>query len=127
MAALAPIRPFTTRVINPVMRRFAARLPGFAVVSYPGRRSGRSYRIPVLVFHDGSRYIFALTHGPSVQWTRNVLAAGGCEIEKRGRTSRLDHPELFVDASGRVVPRPVRIIFQVLRVREYLAMTPVEA
>jgi len=109
------------------MRRFADRLPGFAVVSYPGRRSGRSYRIPVLVFHDGSRYIFALTHGPSVQWTRNVLAAGGCEIEKRGRTSQLDHPELFVDASGRVVPRPVRIIFRVLRVREYLAMTPVEA
>ena len=126
MAALAPIRPFTNRVINPLMRRFAGRLPGFGIVSYVGRRSGRSYRTPVLVFHDGSRCIFALTHGPGVQWAKNVLAAGGCEIERRGRTSRLDHPELFVDTSGTVVPGPVRIIFRVLRVREYLALTPVE-
>jgi hypothetical protein len=29
--------------------------------------------------------------------------------------------------TGSVVPRPVRIIFRVLGVREYLAMTPVEA
>jgi deazaflavin-dependent oxidoreductase (nitroreductase family) len=126
MAALAPIRPFTTRVINPVMRRFAARLPGFAIVSYPGRRSGRSYRTPVLVFHDGSRCVFALTHGPDVQWTRNILAAGGCAIEQGGRTSQLGHPELFVDSSGKVVPGPVRIIFRVLRVKEYLALTPVD-
>lgn len=71
-----------------------------------------------------SRYTFALTHGHSVQWPKDVLAAGGCAIQKRGRSSPLDHPELFVDASGRVVPRPVRIIFRVPPVREYLAMAP---
>ena len=125
MAALAPIRPFTTRVINPVMRRFAGRLPGFAIVAYAGRRSGRPYRTPVLVFHDGSRYIFALTHGTDVQWMKNVRAAGVCEIEERGRSTPLGHPELFVDSSGRLVPLPVRIIFRLLRVKEYLAMTPV--
>jgi deazaflavin-dependent oxidoreductase (nitroreductase family) len=127
MAALGPIRPFTTRVINPLMRPLARVLPGFAIVSYRGRRSGRPYRTPVMVFHDGSRFVFALTHGPNVQWAKNILAAGTCAIEKGGRTSQLDHPVLFVDASGRVVPRPVRIVFRVLHVKEYLAMTPVDA
>lgn len=126
MAALAPIRPFTTRVINPVMRPLARRLPGFAIVSYAGRRSGRTYRIPVLIFRDGSRYVFALTHGAGVQWMKNILAGGPCEIEQRGRTIELGHPELFVDSSGRIVPLPVRIIFRLLRVNEYLAMTPVD-
>ena len=126
MALLAPIRPLTTHLINPVMRRVAGRAPGFGIVSYAGRRSGRPFRTPVMVFHDGSRFVFALTHGAGVQWPQNVLAAGTCEIEQGGRTVRLDHPEPFDDPTGRFVPRAVRMIFRLLRVREYLAMTPAE-
>jgi deazaflavin-dependent oxidoreductase (nitroreductase family) len=125
MAALAPIRPFTTHVVNPVMRPVAGMLPGFAILSYVGRRSGRAYRTPVLVFHDGPRYVFALTHGNGVQWMKNVLARGSCEIEQQGRTTRLRSPELFVDATARIAPAPVRVIFRLLRVDEFLAMTPV--
>ena len=81
----------------------------------------------MLVFHDGPRCVFALTHGSGVQWAKNVLAAEACAIEMGGRASRLEHPELFVDTSGKVVRGAVRIVFRALRVKEYLAMTPVDA
>jgi hypothetical protein len=47
MPALNVLRPFTTRVVNPVTRRFAGHLPGFAILTYVGRQSGRTYRTPI--------------------------------------------------------------------------------
>jgi hypothetical protein len=38
------IRPFTTHVVNPIARRFASWLPGFGILEYRGRKSGRAYR-----------------------------------------------------------------------------------
>ena len=47
------LRPFTTRIVNPVTRLFAGWLPGFAIISYRGRKSGRRYRTPMNVFKRG--------------------------------------------------------------------------
>ena len=41
--------------------------------------------------------IFALTYGPDGDWVKNVLAAGGCELDTRGRTVRLVSPRLDHD------------------------------
>jgi deazaflavin-dependent oxidoreductase (nitroreductase family) len=75
MTAIARLRPFTNRIINPITRRFAGRMPGFAMLSYVGRRSGKAYRTRVNVFHRDGRYVFALTYGREAQWVKNVLAA----------------------------------------------------
>ena len=53
MPARKFLRPFTTRFCNPVSRRFASHLPGFAILVYVGRRSGRTYRTPMNVFRNG--------------------------------------------------------------------------
>jgi hypothetical protein len=37
---------FNLHVTNRVTRRFAGRMPGFAIVTHVGRRSGRVYRTP---------------------------------------------------------------------------------
>ena len=89
---LHAIRPFTMRVVNPVTRRFAGRLPGFGLLTHVGRTSGRAYVTPINVFRRGDRYLFALTYGSEVQWVRNVLAAGGCTLRTRGRDVRLVEP-----------------------------------
>jgi deazaflavin-dependent oxidoreductase (nitroreductase family) len=125
MTAIARLRPFTNRIINPVTRRFAGRMPGFAMLSYVGRRSGKAYRTPVNVFHRDGRYVFALTYSREAQWVKNVLAAGACEIEERGRTSRLGDPELIVDPAGVLMPQPVRLFLRLQGVTDYLLMTPV--
>jgi deazaflavin-dependent oxidoreductase (nitroreductase family) len=116
------LRPFTTHVFNPVARLFAGWLPGFAILTYRGRKSGRTYRTPINVFRHGDEYVFALTYGSDVQWVKNVIAAGGCEIRVRGRDVRLVDPEVFVDPTRRLMPLPVRLILALDRVDEFLRM-----
>jgi deazaflavin-dependent oxidoreductase (nitroreductase family) len=125
MTLISPLRPFTNRIINPITRRFAGRVPGFAILSYVGRRSGKRYRTPINVFHRDGRYVFALTYGREAQWVKNVLASGTCEIEERGRKSVLAEPELIEDPTGRLIPQPVRLFLQMQGVTDYLVMTPV--
>lgn len=116
------LRPFTTRVFNPFSRRVAGWLPGFGILTYTGRKSGRRYRTPINVFKLVDHYVFALTYGSEVNWVQNVLAAGGCELRTSGRDVRLVEPELLVDPAGRLVPLPVRLFMRLNRVTEYLRM-----
>jgi deazaflavin-dependent oxidoreductase (nitroreductase family) len=115
---------FNRRVTNRVTRHVAWWLPGFAIVTHAGRKSGRAYRTPVNVFRGDGRYVFALTYGRDSDWVRNVLEAGGCEIATRGRTVRLTKPEVFTDPSHRYVPPPLRWILRSAHVDDFLAMTP---
>ena len=119
---MAWLRPFTTRYVNPVTRRVAGRLPGFAIVHQRGRRTGRRYDTPMNVFHRDGAYVFALTYGAGVDWVRNVVAAGKCSITTRGRLVDLVDPELVVDRQRRLVPEPVRTFLGLLRVTEFLRM-----
>jgi deazaflavin-dependent oxidoreductase (nitroreductase family) len=126
-AAPAPrmrfLRPFAARVINPVTRLFAGWLPGFAILSHVGRKSGRTYRTPINVFRLGDQYLFALTYGSDVDWVKNVLAAGGCEMRTRGKDVRLVEPELLVDPELRLLPWPLGALLGRLdRVTEIVRM-----
>lgn len=116
------LRPFTNRVINPVARLFAGWLPGFAILTHAGRRSGRTYRTPINVFRRGDHYVFALTYGADVDWVKNIFAAGGCEMRTRGRDIRLVEPELLVDPYLRLMPLPVRVVGRLNRVTGLLRM-----
>jgi deazaflavin-dependent oxidoreductase (nitroreductase family) len=98
-------------------------LPGFAVVRHTGRQSGRAYRTPVNLFRDGDRYVIALTYGRDSQWVRNVLAAGGCEIETVGRLVSLTAPTIVHDPSRALVPAPIRPILGALRVNDFMVLS----
>ncbi|MCA1648565.1 MAG: nitroreductase family deazaflavin-dependent oxidoreductase [Chloroflexi bacterium] len=117
------IRPFTARVINPLTRRFAGWLPGFAILSHVGRTSGRTYHTPINVFRRGNYYLFALTYGSNVDWVKNVLAAGGCQMRSRGRDIRLVEPQVIVDPALRDLPWPLgALLGRLNRVTEILRM-----
>lgn len=124
MPRFAFMRPFTTRFVNPITRRFAAWLPGFAIISYPGRTSGRTYRTPMNVFRAGDEYVFALTYGGDVQWVKNVLASGRLEMRTRGRTVELSDPRRITDPKASLMPQPVRSFLRLMRVTEFLRMRP---
>lgn len=97
-------------------------LPGFAILRYRGRKTGRSYRVPMNVFRSGDEYVFALTYGGDVDWVKNVLAAGEVEMTTCGREVRLVEPRLIVDPTRRLVPEPVRTFLGLLDVSEFLRM-----
>jgi len=117
------LRPYAVRYINPVTRLFAGWVPGFALLTYPGRKTGRTYRTPINVLRRGNYYVFALTYGSEdSQWVKNVLAAGGCQMRRMGHEVRLVEPELMVNPDPRLVPLPLRIFGRLGRVTEFVRM-----
>ena len=116
------LRPFTTRFVNPVTRVLAPWLPGFGVLRYRGRTTGREYRTPMNVFRRGDRIVFALTYGPEVQWVKNIVAAGGVDLRTMGRDLHLVEPELFTDPSRGQMPALIRPFLGFMRVTEFLRM-----
>lgn len=125
MAIPRGVARFNRRATNQITRRFAGRLPGFAIVIHTGRRSGRTYRTPINAFHDGDDYIIALTYGANTDWVRNVQAAGACEIETRGRRISLANPRIVTDTSRRWAPPPVRLILTLIDAPQYMRLTRV--
>jgi deazaflavin-dependent oxidoreductase (nitroreductase family) len=118
------LRPFTNHVINPVARLFVHRVPGFALISHRGRRSGDLHRTPMKFFREGQNYVFALTYGSDAHWVKNILAAGAAELRIGDRTIHLGHPQVFIDRRRSLMPGPVRVFLSVLRVTEFLRMRP---
>ena len=116
-------RRVATRYLNPILRPLARRLPNFGVVTYPGRKTGRIYRTPINVFHQGDTYLFFLTYGSDAQRVKNILAAGYCSLETRGRVVRLVQPEF--GHRPRVARRPAAVHFierRIAGVTQYLRM-----
>jgi deazaflavin-dependent oxidoreductase (nitroreductase family) len=111
-------RVVTNRVVGP----FAARLPGFAIVTHVGRRSGREHSNPVNLFRRGDRYVIALTYGADSQWVRNVLAAGEAHVLTRGRTIHLVEPEVVHDERQSLVPPAVRPILRAAKVSDFMVL-----
>lgn len=126
MPLSASVARFNRHVTNRVAGLFADRAPGFAILHHIGRRSGKSYTIPVKVFRDGGDYLIALTYGADTDWLKNVLAAGGCEIMTQGQRIRLTNPRLATDAHMGWAPPPDRLILRLIRAPDYLRMTRAE-
>ena len=119
---LAFLRPFTRRFVNPLTRLVAGWMPGFGILRYRGRTSGKEYRTPMNVFRQGDEFVFALTYGSDVQWVRNIVAAGECGLRTRGKELRLVEPRLYTDPTRRDMPFPVRGFLGLLNVTEFLRM-----
>jgi deazaflavin-dependent oxidoreductase (nitroreductase family) len=116
-------RHVVRRYINPITRPVAKKLPGFAILTHRGRKTGRTYRTPINVFRRGDDYFFFLTYGSDVQWVKNILATGSCSIETRGRVVELVEPELITDPELRPAPPHVRFVERrIAGVTQYVRM-----
>lgn len=114
---------FNRQFTNRLALRVAGYLPGFAIVSHIGRKSGRAYRTPVNAFGTDGGYIIALTYGPESDWVKNVLAAGSCELQTRGRRVRLVNPRITTDPSKGWAPRPVKFALDRINAPQYLRLS----
>jgi deazaflavin-dependent oxidoreductase (nitroreductase family) len=119
------VATFNKHVTNRITGPFAGVLPGFAVVTHVGRKSGRTYRTPVNMFRRGADYVFVMTYGPDVDWVKNVDAAGGAEVLTKGQTVRLTDPRHLTDRERRCVSAAVRPILRLLDVDQFLTMRDV--
>jgi deazaflavin-dependent oxidoreductase (nitroreductase family) len=115
---------FTRTAANPIIGTFAGQLPGFALLHHVGRRTGKDYWIPVNVFMRDEGYIIGLTYGPDVDWAKNVIAAGACELRTHGRIVRLVNPSIETDSSASWAPMPARPLLRKLKVDQYMLLSP---
>jgi deazaflavin-dependent oxidoreductase (nitroreductase family) len=109
---------FTNRITS----RFAGRLPGFGILTHVGRKSGKVYRTPINVFRASNGFIIALTYSSQSEWVKNVLAAGGCELQTRGNKYQLSAPNVVRDPTRRRFPFPVRIVLRIVGADEYMEL-----
>ena len=93
------LRYFNKRATNRLTLRFAGKRV-FAVIHHVGRKSGTLYSTPVVAVPVGEHFILPLTYGEHVDWCRNVLAAGGCQMEWGGKFYSLQNPELIEQAEA---------------------------
>lgn len=94
------IAHFNKQVTNPLARAITPWLPSLGTLEHVGRKSGRRYRTPLLVFktHDG--YAIVVGYGQQTDWLKNVLAGGETVLRKRGRAIPLANPRVVSKAEG---------------------------
>lgn len=114
-------------ITNPVASRFAMRLPGFAIVTNVGRKSGRVYRTPVNVFRESEGFLIALTYGRDSGWVKNVLAAGACQLETRCVPYQLSAPIIVHDPTRRRFPLLVRIVLRLIGANDFMRLSTSQA
>jgi deazaflavin-dependent oxidoreductase (nitroreductase family) len=117
------VAAFNMAVTNRITSRFAARLPGFGILTHVGRKSGRVYRTPVNVFRVPEGFLIALTYGRESEWVRNVVAAGGCKLETRGVQYHLSSPTIVRDPTRRRFPFPVRIVLRLIGANDFMQLS----
>jgi deazaflavin-dependent oxidoreductase (nitroreductase family) len=117
------VAAFNLAVTNRITSRFAARLPGFGIITHVGRKSGRVYRTPVNVFRAPEGFLVALTYGRESEWVMNVVAAGGCHLETRGVRYHLSAPTIMRDPTRRRFPIPVRIVLRLIGANDFMQLS----
>jgi len=112
-------RTFTNRVMGPI----AAYARPMAVVHHVGRKSGRSYRTPVLAFPLDGGYLTPLPYGTDTDWALNLLAAGGGELEVLGKHERVANPRIIDgDEAEQRVSSTARSVIHALHLPGFLLL-----
>lgn len=110
------LRTFVKHFVNPILYNVARTSFGpFALLRHVGRRSGKTYEIPIMVWRVTDGFVIVLTYGPHVDWLRNLQAADGGSLRWHKREYTLQKPA-FVDAKT-AEPALPSLIKNVLRLR----------
>ncbi|MGL4305114.1 MAG: nitroreductase family deazaflavin-dependent oxidoreductase [Mycobacteriaceae bacterium] len=95
---------FNKRVTNRIQSLWSPYLPPWAVVIHNGRKTGKTYRTPVLAFKKGNRIGIGLPYGEDAQWVKNLLAASGGGLIRSGKTYEIKALRV-ADAHDQQVPK----------------------
>lgn len=92
----------------------------FSLVRHVGRKSGTVYETPLIVAPVPQGFIAELTYGDDVNWYRNIVAAGGCELLVGGIAHRVIAIEPYPPEAGRLAfGVPARVVLKLLRRHEF--------
>ena len=113
------VAQFNRRVTNPVARSLTPWLPCLGTLEHTGRKSGRHYRTPLLVFKTRDGFVILIGYGLETDWVKNVLAGGPTVLHKRGAALALGSPRIVskAEAAPLVTPAP-RLLYRLFPYNE---------
>jgi deazaflavin-dependent oxidoreductase (nitroreductase family) len=102
------VADFNRRVTNPAARSLTPWLPCLGTLEHVGRKSGRHYRTPLLVFETRNGFVILIGYGPETDWLKNVFAGGPTVLHKRGKAIALANPQIVskAEAAPLITPAP---------------------
>jgi hypothetical protein len=76
-----------------------------------------------MFFEAPEGFLIALTYGRESEWVKNVLAAGGCELETHGVRYLLSAPTIVHDPTRRQFPLPVRTVLSLIGANDFMQLS----
>jgi deazaflavin-dependent oxidoreductase (nitroreductase family) len=103
--------------LNRLTRQLARSSVGpFSIIRHVGRRSGKQYETPIIVAPVSGGFVIELTYGPEVDWHKNIVAAGGCTVVRRGQEYVIKQIEsVDTEAGLAAFPPSQRFVLRLLR------------
>ncbi len=102
---------FNRRVTNPAARSITPWLPGLGTLEHVGRKSGKRYRTPLLVFKTRDGFAILIGYGLESDWLKNVLAGGPSVLHKRREAIVLTSPRIVGKAEAATLVVPASRLF----------------
>jgi deazaflavin-dependent oxidoreductase (nitroreductase family) len=95
------VRYFNREYFNPFSLSFAGRPNSFwSVILHRGRKTGQAYTTPIVAVRQKDNFVIPLPYGRHVDWFRNVMAAGGCDLVYQGMVYHATEPEIIPVETG---------------------------
>jgi deazaflavin-dependent oxidoreductase (nitroreductase family) len=96
-AFLDRIRVLNKYFTNKLLIHIAGRRFGhFAILTHTGRKTGKTYRIPIIAEPFQGGFVIAMTYGKKVDWYPNLVAKGGGTLRWKNRDYQLVNPH-YID------------------------------
>ena len=113
---------FNKQTLNPTTLKIAGRRSSaYATLKHVGRRSGREFMTPVVAKPLGDGFVIPLPYDSSVDWCRNVLAAGKCTLIWNDQEYTLEQPEIIQASQAlKAFPLGSRLLYPAGGIKEYL-------
>jgi hypothetical protein len=113
---------FNKQTLNPATLKIAGGRSGvYATVKHVGRSSGRSYTTPVVAKPLGDGFVIPLPYDSSVDWCRNVLAAGTCTLICNEHEYSMERPEIIQPSQAlKAFPLGSRLLYPAGGIKQYL-------
>ena len=110
---------FNSRITNPAARSITPWLPGQGTLEHVGRKSGKRYRTPLLVFPTRDGFVVLIGYGLESDWLKNVFAGGQAVLHKRGKSIALANPRLLSKAeAATLVTGPSAVFYRLFPYNE---------
>ena len=121
------LRTFVKHFINPILRNAARTSHGpFALLRHVGRRSGKRYETPIMVWRVKDGFVIVLTYGPQTDWLRNLQATDRGSLRWHKREYVFKTPELIDATTGlQALPPLIKFVLGLRGVHEFVKLADV--